>query len=40
MDRDKRFDRVKLAYDAIVCQEGESFECPVQYVKDSLLKMF
>ena len=38
MDRDKRFDRVKLAYDAIVCQEGESFECPVQYVKDSYAK--
>ena len=38
MDRDKRFNRVKLAYDAIVCQEGESFECPVQYVKDSYAK--
>lgn len=35
MDRDKRFERVELAYDAIVNQTGESFECPVQYVKDS-----
>ena len=34
MDRDKRFDRVELAFDAIVNHKGESFECPVQYVKD------
>ena len=34
MDRDKRFDRVELAFDAIVNHKGESFECPVKYVKD------
>ena len=38
MDRDKRFDRVELAFDAIVNHKGESFECPVQYVKDSYAK--
>ena len=38
MDRDKRFDRVELAYDAIVNHKGESFDCPVQYVKDSYAK--
>uniref|UniRef100_UPI0025E1BC25 2,3-bisphosphoglycerate-independent phosphoglycerate mutase n=1 Tax=Thomasclavelia sp. TaxID=3025757 RepID=UPI0025E1BC25 len=38
MDRDKRFDRVELAFNAIVNHEGESFECPVQYVKDSYEK--
>lgn len=38
MDRDKRFERVELAYDAVVCGKGESFECPVQYVKDSYEK--
>ncbi|RHM60873.1 2,3-bisphosphoglycerate-independent phosphoglycerate mutase [Coprobacillus sp. AF33-1AC] len=38
MDRDKRFERVALAYDAIVSHKGESFECPVQYVKDSYAK--
>lgn len=35
MDRDKRFERVELAYNAVVNQEGESFDNPVQYVKDS-----
>lgn len=35
MDRDKRFERVELAYDAIVSGKGESFDCPIQYVKDS-----
>lgn len=35
MDRDKRFERVELAYDAIVSGKGEHFDCPVQYVKDS-----
>ena len=30
MDRDKRFDRVELAFDAIVNHKGESFECPVR----------
>ena len=38
MDRDKRFDRIELAFDAIVNHKGESFECPVQYVKDSYAK--
>ena len=38
MDRDKRFDRVELAFDAIVNHKGESFDCPVQYVKDSYEK--
>ena len=38
MDRDKRFDRVELAFDAIVNHKGESFDCPVQYVKDSYAK--
>ncbi len=35
MDRDKRFDRVALAYDAITLHQGQSFTDPVQYVKDS-----
>ena len=35
MDRDKRFDRVNLAYEAIVDHKGNSFTDPVQYVKDS-----
>ena len=38
MDRDKRFERVELAYNAIVNQEGESFDCPLQYVEDSYAK--
>ena len=38
MDRDKRFDRVELAFDTIVNHKGESFDCPVQYVKDSYEK--
>ena len=38
MDRDKRFDRVELAFNAIVNHEGEVFESPVQYVKDSYEK--
>ncbi len=38
MDRDKRFDRVELAYDALVNEKGEVFENPVQYVKDSYEK--
>ena len=35
MDRDKRFDRVNLAYEAIVDHKGNSFTDPVQFVKDS-----
>ena len=35
MDRDKRFDRVDLAYKAIAEHEGPSFTDPVQFVKDS-----
>lgn len=35
MDRDKRFDRVELAYNAIVSHKGESYDDAVQYVKDS-----
>lgn len=35
MDRDKRFDRVNLAYDAIVAHEGPSFTDPVKYIRDS-----
>ncbi len=36
MDRDKRWERVKLAYDAIVAHESDhSFTCAVDYVKTS-----
>ncbi|MBO6046696.1 MAG: 2,3-bisphosphoglycerate-independent phosphoglycerate mutase [Erysipelotrichaceae bacterium] len=35
MDRDKRFDRVDLAYQAMVCHEGKSFTDPVRYIRDS-----
>lgn len=35
MDRDKRFERVDLAYQAIVNAQGKSFTDGVQYVKDS-----
>ena len=38
MDRDKRMDRVELAYNALVAKSGETYECPVQYVKDSYAK--
>jgi 2,3-bisphosphoglycerate-independent phosphoglycerate mutase len=38
MDRDKRFDRVNLAYEAITEHKGESFTDPVKYVKDSYKK--
>lgn len=38
MDRDKRFERVELAYDAIVNQKGASFDSAMQYVKDSYAK--
>ena len=38
MDRDKRFERIDLAYQAMVNHKGESFTCPVQYIKDSYAK--
>ena len=38
MDRDKRFERIDLAYQTMVNHKGESFTCPVQYIKDSYAK--
>ena len=38
MDRDKRWDRVKKAYDLIVNGEGEHFTNPVEAVKSSYEK--
>lgn len=38
MDRDKRMDRVELAYNALIAKSGNTYECPVQYVKDSYAK--
>ena len=38
MDRDKRMDRVELAYNALVAKSGETYSDPVQYVKDSYTK--
>ncbi len=38
MDRDKRFDRVELAYDAMVNSKGETFTDAVEYVKSSYQK--
>ena len=38
MDRDKRFERIDLAYQAMVNHKGESFTCPVQYIEDSYKK--
>lgn len=35
MDRDKRFERMDLAYNAIVCKKGKDFTDPVQFVEDS-----
>ncbi len=35
MDRDKRWERVKLAYDALVNGEGEKTEDPIQAIKAS-----
>ncbi len=35
MDRDKRWDRIKLAYDAIVRSKGEEYEDPELAIKDS-----
>ncbi len=38
MDRDKRFERVELAFNAMVNQEGETFTDGVEYVKSSYAK--
>lgn len=38
MDRDKRMDRVELAYNALVAKSGETYSDAVQYVKDSYAK--
>ena len=35
MDRDNRWERVVKAYDAMVCREGEEFDCPVCAVSKS-----
>ena len=38
MDRDKRMDRVELAYNALIAKSGEIYSDAVQYVKDSYAK--
>ena len=38
MDRDKRFERLELAYNAIVSQEGNTFEDPIAYVQEGYEK--
>lgn len=38
MDRDKRWDRVELAYNNMVLGQGESFESAIDYVKASYAK--
>lgn len=38
MDRDKRWDRTKKAYDAIVAGKGETFEDPIACFKESYAK--
>lgn len=38
MDRDKRMDRIELAYNVLVGKSGETFSDAVQYVKDSYAK--
>lgn len=35
MDRDSRWDRTKLAYDAIVYAEGKKFDDPISYIEAS-----
>ena len=35
MDRDKRFERIELAYDNMVLEKGKSFDCPIEFIKDS-----
>jgi len=35
MDRDKRFERIALAYDAMTQKKGKTFTDPVKFVKDS-----
>ena len=34
MDRDKRWDRVEQAYNAIVCAKGKSFTDPIKYIEN------
>ncbi|MDX9917255.1 MAG: 2,3-bisphosphoglycerate-independent phosphoglycerate mutase [Gudongella sp.] len=38
MDRDKRWDRIELAYDAMTMGKGEEFENPVESVESSYTK--
>ncbi len=38
MDRDKRFDRIDLAYQAMVNHKGETFTCPIEYIEQSYAK--
>lgn len=38
MDRDKRFERIDLAYQAMVNHKGESFTDPVEYIEESYKK--
>ena len=38
MDRDKRFERIDLAYQAMINKKGESFTCPVSYIEESYKK--
>jgi 2,3-bisphosphoglycerate-independent phosphoglycerate mutase len=35
MDRDKNFDRIQLAYDAMTQAKGEFFECPLEGIQTS-----
>ena len=35
MDRDKRWDRTKLAYDAMVLGRGNTDNCPIEAVEKS-----
>jgi len=38
MDRDKRFDRNKLAYDVLVKHEGQTYSDPLKYIQDNYNK--
>ncbi len=38
MDRDKRFERLNLAYDAMVNHQGESFTSAIEYIENSYAK--
>ncbi len=35
MDRDKRWERIKQAYDLLVHGKGDEFECPISAIEDS-----